>query len=81
MSNSATIILRHELPILKENKQPKLISEIDKKVLKQIILEELQYAVINSDLLEEALKENKTLKESYQVSVRQAKERKINEQN
>ena len=57
MSNSATIILRHELPILKENKQPKLISEIDRESLKQIILEELQHAVINSDLLEEALKD------------------------
>ena len=33
------------------------------------------------DFLEEALKENKKLKESYQESVRQAKERKINEQN
>ena len=33
------------------------------------------------DFLEEALKENRKLKESYQESVRQAKERKINEQN
>ena len=33
------------------------------------------------DFLEEALEENRKLKESYQESVRQAKERKINEQN
>ena len=33
------------------------------------------------DFLEEATKENEQLKASYQESVRQAKERKINEQN
>ena len=33
------------------------------------------------DFLEEAEKENRKLDESYQESVRQAKERKINEQN
>ena len=36
---------------------------------------------MNKDFLEEAEKENEQLKASYQESVRQAKERKINEQN
>jgi len=53
MKNTDTIILRYSQPILKENKQTKLISEIDRDKLKQIILEELRS--IDPELLEEAI--------------------------
>ena len=72
-----------------ENETKKLLKEI-KAYRDDMVARNYPYQQISDiitkwetkkDFLEEAEKENKKLDESYQESVRQAKERKINEQN
>jgi hypothetical protein len=72
-----------------ENETKKLLKEL-KVYRDDIVARNYPYQQISDiitkweakkDFLEEAEKENRKLDESYQESVRQAKERKINEQN